>query len=231
MDILIEPACADPTDAVARDHALMTRMADAPDPAPLLRLWVNARAVVVGRKLTRLPNYDHACTTGADAGWPVVERDSGGTAVAHYAGVVNITLIRAESGTARSLEAGYTALCAPIIAALARQGISATTGSVPGAYCDGDYNIVSGGRKLAGTAQRWKKHRAGTGQILLAHASLNIADSATGVNAVNRFYAQAGGADVFNAGAHTDCVAENPDFDPETLIRRDLPEAFSRPPA
>lgn len=71
----------------------------------------------------------------------------------------------------------YQTLCRPLIEHLATLGVSARCASVPGAFCDGDYNLVVDGRKLAGTAQRWRRMQPGAGIHeaefgVLAHAVL-----------------------------------------------------------
>ncbi|MGG5828525.1 lipoyl protein ligase domain-containing protein, partial [Aeromonas salmonicida] len=50
------------------------------------------------RKGPPLPRYQAACEQLAREGWPVHVRDSGGTAVPHGAGILNLSLLLAGTG-------------------------------------------------------------------------------------------------------------------------------------
>ena len=47
-----------------------------------------------------------------------------------------------------------TAAGAPLLALLEEHGLAGSYDFVPGLFCDGQYNLVIGGRKVTGTAQR-----------------------------------------------------------------------------
>jgi len=80
--------------------------------------------------------------------------------------------------------------------------VTGTTGAAPGAFCDGKYNVLVDGRKIAGTAQRCT--RRGPGGALLAQAMLIVdADPAELTSAVARFYERAGSDRTFDARAVT----------------------------
>jgi hypothetical protein len=67
---------------------------------------------------------------------------------------------------------------------------------VDGAFCNGDYNLVVDGRKLAGTAQRWRKMAPHTGAAeddfaVLVHAVILCDENLAALwQAGNHFYAQ-----------------------------------------
>ena len=66
----------------------------------------------------------------------------------------------------------------------------ASYGSINQSFCDGRFNVAVEGRKLAGTAQRWRACSSRDGDwAILAHAIV-LVDAAIedGVAAVNRFY-------------------------------------------
>ena len=124
-------------------------------------------------------------------------RDSGGGAVPHGEGILHLSLVLPRSDApAFSIEALYRALCKPLRIALGGLGIETDLGAVPGAFCDGRFNLIHRGRKLAGTAQRWRGGPAGTGVIggyALAHALLVVDHDLSAANAaLNRFYTLAG---------------------------------------
>ena len=82
--------------------------------------------------------------------------------------------------------------CAIRGACLQEYGIAAVTGAARGSFCDGRYNVLVGGRKIAGTAQRRVERRGGG--ALLAQATLLVApDLELITRVVSAFYAVGGG--------------------------------------
>ncbi len=193
---------------IGREAALAEAVARGASP-PTFRLWEGAQALVVTRRQTRLPRFREAAAALAADGWPVIVRASGGEAVPHGAGILHLTLVlpRCDDAAAVSVETLYRALCAPLLAALSDLGIEAGFGEIPGAFCDGRFDLVAEGRKLAGTAQRWAGGPAGAGArrgYALAHALLLVEpDLAAATAALNRFYALAGAARRVDAAACT----------------------------
>jgi len=63
-------------------------------------------------------------------------------------------------------------------------------GEVEGAFCDGRFNVNLDGRKMVGTAQRWRQSKGGQRPVGLVHGALlldNERDSMVGaVNAFNQ---------------------------------------------
>jgi lipoate-protein ligase A len=189
-------AVGTPAERVRRDAELLEAVRAGAAP-PTARLWTNARSLVVARADARLPRFAAACTELERRGWPVAVRESGGTAVPHGPGVLSLSLaFRPTAGAPSTLESIYAALCAPLERALAGLGVRTERGAVAEAFCDGRYDLAVDGRKLAGTAQRW---RAGPGGptpdrgAVLAHAVVLVdLDRAEATAALNRFYAAAG---------------------------------------
>lgn len=142
----------------------------------------------------------------------MVVRSSGGTAVPHMAGMLNLSIAFPRATAPNlSIEEVYMALCAPIQLALRTLGIQTELGEVPGSFCDGRFNVVSSARKLAGTAQTWRQGLAGVPSSrghVLAHATLHVnPDIRTATNVVNRFYELAGGDQRFDPCASTTIAA------------------------
>ena len=173
---------------------------------PSLRIWENPRALVVTARESRLPTFDVASAALAADGWPVVLRDSGGTAVPHGPGILEVSLaLPLDRLPAHALEAIYAALCEPVRVALAELGVETGYGEVEGSFCDGRFNLVGDGRKIAGTSQRWRgglppSHRPDG--YVLAHMVLFVdADMGSATETINRFYARAGSDRRFDPGA------------------------------
>ena len=105
--------------------------------------------------------------------------------------VINIALVyvapRSEGDNGR-IENAYLRLCDPLCEVLRAWGGEASVGEIEGAFCDGRYNVNLNGRKLVGTAQRWRQGLGGKRPVVLVHGALlldNERDSM--VAAVNRF--------------------------------------------
>lgn len=165
-------------------------------------LWQAPQCLIVTRKDTRLPRYQAACEQLAREGWPVHVRDSGGTAVPHGAGILNLSLLLPRTTT--DLGHYYHLLGAPLLTLLAEYGLAGSYDFVPGSFCDGQYNLVIGGRKITGTAQRWLAPGQGHNGAVLAQAMLLVAgDVDEGTRMASRFYELAGGELRFAPGTST----------------------------
>ncbi|MCH7371638.1 MULTISPECIES: lipoyl protein ligase domain-containing protein [Aeromonas] len=165
-------------------------------------LWQAPQCLIVTRKDMRLPRYQAACEQLAAEGWPVHVRDSGGTAVPHGAGILNLSLILPRTTT--DLAHYYQLLGEPLLTLLADYGLQGGYDFVPGSFCDGQYNLVIGGRKVTGTAQRWLAPGQDHQGAVLAQAMLLVAgDVDEGTRMASRFYELAGGELRFLPGTST----------------------------
>ncbi|MFI8397721.1 lipoate--protein ligase [Pseudomonas sp. Choline-02u-1] len=149
------------------------------------------RALVMPRRLNRLPHFDHACEVSAMAGWPVLLRETGGEPVPQSAATINIALVYApprSEGDLNRIETGYRRLCDPICQLLDELGGASSVGEIDGAFCDGRFNVNLDGRKMVGTAQRWRQSQGGQRPVGLVHGAMLMDDEREAmVAAVNRF--------------------------------------------
>ena len=119
-----------------------------------------------------MPNFGAAQKVLAEQGWPVVVRCTGGSCVPQGPGVINLAVIHPKV-KGWHLEDGYQLLCALLRELFLEYGLDATTGEVPGSFCDGNYNLQVDGQKLVGTAQRWAGGSRDSAAVL-AHACLLV---------------------------------------------------------
>lgn len=149
------------------------------------------RALVMPRRLSRLPGFEYACEVSAANGWPVLLRETGGEPVPQSSATVNIALVYApprSEGDLGRIETAYRRLCDPICQVLDELGGVASLGEVEGAFCDGRFNVNLDGRKMVGTAQRWRQSKGGQRPVGLVHGALLLDDERESmVAAVNRF--------------------------------------------
>jgi lipoate-protein ligase A len=143
------------------------------------------------RRLNRLPGFEAACEVSAAAGWPVLLRETGGEPVPQSASTINIALVYApprSEGDQNRIETAYHRLCDPICQLLDELGGVSSLGEIEGAFCDGRFNVNLDGRKMVGTAQRWRQSKGGTRPVGLVHGALLLDNERESmVAAVNRF--------------------------------------------
>lgn len=148
-------------------------------------------ALVMPRRLNRLPGFEQACDISAAAGWPVLLRETGGEPVPQSASTINIALVYApprSEGDLNRIETGYRRLCDPIYELLDELGGKSSLGEVDGAFCDGRFNVNLDGRKMVGTAQRWRQSQGGQRPVGLVHGAMLMDNERESmVAAVNRF--------------------------------------------
>lgn len=162
--------------------------------APGFRVWSSEPALVVSRRESRMARFEEARAELRRLGWPVAVRDSGGGATPVTPGTLQLSLSFPLADPGRVSPARvYGALAAPVRIALRDLGVDTRFGRVPAAFCDGRYNLVTAGRKLAGTSQRWRggiPPASAPDAHVLAHLSLLVSpDLELATGAVNRFLA------------------------------------------
>jgi len=185
-------------EALALERALVERIRAATDIAqPETLVWRTQRAIIVPRGMPSRDYFAKASEACVALGFPVHERDTGGDLTPQDPGVVNFSIGFELRGSGASIKTAYQRLAAPLLAFLREAyGVAPYLSAVPGAFCDGDFNIVVDGRMLGGTAQRWKL-AGGEGEerrvIVLGHVAL-LADNDLGVafDALDAFYAASG---------------------------------------
>ncbi|MHC8317470.1 lipoyl protein ligase domain-containing protein [Pseudomonas sp. LB3P31] len=164
------------------------------------------RALVMPRRLSRLPAFEAASEVSAAAGWPVLLRETGGEPVPQSAATINIALVYApprSEGDQNRIETAYRRLCDPICQLLDELGGSSSLGEVEGAFCDGRFNVNLDGRKMVGTAQRWRQSKGGTRPVGLVHGALLLDNEREFmVAAVNRFNEACGLEQRVRAASH-----------------------------
>ncbi|GAA2351352.1 biotin/lipoate A/B protein ligase family protein [Saccharopolyspora halophila] len=140
---------------VATAHAMLRRVSDG-ETGPALRVYrPEARVVAFGRRDSLLSGFPDAVAAVRDAGFTPVLRAPGGRAVAYTERslVVDHAAPDVEGLAAMDQRfVGYAELWSGV---LARHGVDARVGAVPGEYCPGAHSVNARARvKLVGTAQR-----------------------------------------------------------------------------
>lgn len=196
--VRLERPASDVQMLIDGDLALLARVMGRGHKGMQWRCWQNRHCLVVPRSWSRLTGFREAVL---DCPLPVGLRASGGSAVIHGPHILNISLAwQAGDGDGIGIREGYVRLAAPIIAALAGLDVAADLAPVPGAHCDGAFNLVHDGRKLAGTAGLVRP--AGPMRGLLLHASLALAPMDGDLDIIKGFERHLGRPADYRADAH-----------------------------
>lgn len=200
----------------------------------ICEIWTTEQCLVAPARMAKKRGFREAAKDLTARGWPVFLRNTGGDVTPQGFGMLNISIAFAlPKGSPPSIEDGFDTLCAPIFAELSALGHRGRYAAVAGAFCDGAYNVVVDGRKVAGTAQRWRRSHADPARhVIFAHALVLIdADLVRGIEAVNRLRKACGERDEVHVDAHVNMRALHTvghwAGSPDTLAER-LKESFER---
>jgi len=168
-------------------------------------VWATNPCLIAPRSYLRRETFADARRKMKELGWPVYIRPSGGDVTPQGVGTLNVsTVFRVRKDDDRNVEAIYHWLCDPLISWVESLGKQASYGSINQSFCNGRFNVAVEGRKLAGTAQRWRACSSRNGDwAILAHAIVLVeAAIEDGVSAVNRFYEYCGIEDRVSPESH-----------------------------
>jgi hypothetical protein len=138
-----------------------------PQPAIVVTAREAARRFAPRDQASRIPSPARSSGRGDSTRWPLVVRDTGGAPVAVGPGMLCVSELHPLDEPLR-IEPEYGRFCARLANALRDAGVACSVGTRPGSFCDGRFNLLAGGRKLAGTALR--VYGVGAGRVLLSHA-------------------------------------------------------------
>ncbi|SDD03782.1 lipoate--protein ligase family protein [Natrinema hispanicum] len=161
--------------SIAADRDVSRRLLSiAADGDPAVRVWTPHRQIAFGRRDARREGYDRARAAADKRGFPPIERDVGGRAVA-YDGATTLAFARAEpvtdgrTGTTERYERATAAL----EQALRTLGLEPSHGEPDDSFCPGTHslsvNTRADGRerKIVGIAQRVRSDAALVAGIVL----------------------------------------------------------------
>jgi lipoate-protein ligase A len=137
------------TARVSRTAADTTRTA--------LRVWYPRPHVAFGRRDARADGYERAREIAADRGYPPMERDTGGRAVAFTGNILAIALAEPADATNAAIDERYERAVATLETALRDLGVDARRGEPPNSFCPGTHSLQTEAGKVAGLAQRVRR--------------------------------------------------------------------------
>ncbi|MGQ0333468.1 lipoate--protein ligase family protein [Halomonas elongata] len=209
-------------EGLAAEEALLESVCRGESHLECLAWSPHDRALVMPRRHARLEGFDEARSRLEGQGWPVLFRATGGTPVPQGPMVVNLALVvRCEvRSSAAHLEWGYHRLGDPWCDWLASLGVAeADLGEVAGAYCDGRFNVRIAGRKLVGTAQRWRRVKGSRDMALLVHGAMQVdGEPSMLVEVVNAFQEVVDDPQRFQPDAHITLRQAVPELELEEAL-------------
>lgn len=169
-------------ETVAADRAVTERMVDrvAAEREPAVRVWQPHRQVAFGRRDASADGYDRARELADERGFPPVEREVGGRAVAYTGRTVAFARAVPLEDPRTGLGERYDDVLGALERALADLGVETSEGEPPDSFCPGSHSLrtaVDGHqRKLAGLAQRVRTDAAVVAGILVVADHAETAD-------------------------------------------------------
>lgn len=144
---------------------------------PTVRVHRPAREVAFGRQDVASDGYPAAQEAARASGFAAVERLAGGRAAVFHEGTIAVARAYRDPEPPRHTYERFEEMGAVVAGALARLGIEARVGEVPGEYCPGAYSVnARGATKLAGIGQRMIRGGAHLGGVVVASGGREIAD-------------------------------------------------------
>ena len=153
--------------------------------------------VLLGPQDRRLPRVEQAAATLTARGLPVFMRISGGSAVLLDEHCLSFGAMRACRDLT-TLERNFRELAAGALEALRILGVKAAFGAARGSYCEGPWDIVVNGRKVAGISQAIRQ-----GFTLVSGMLLVDQEPVATTAFIQAFYRQAGSDRRFDPEAVT----------------------------
>lgn len=167
---------ADPALDTAVSRALMERVGAGELPETL-RLARPGAMVAFAKQDVNASGYSSAVAAARQQGFEAVLRLAGGRAAVFHEGTLAIAHSIPDTDPRPGIQQRFQDTAGLIARALARLGIDARLGEVPGEYCPGTYSVnARGKRKLAGIGQRLIKGGSHMGGVIVVDGAVRVRD-------------------------------------------------------
>jgi octanoyl-[GcvH]:protein N-octanoyltransferase len=164
----------DPALDVAVSRAILLRVADRELPETM-RITRPPAMVAFGRQDVAAANYEQGVSAARAAGFEAIERLAGGRAAVFHEHTLAIAHARPDDDPQAHIYPRFEEASEWLRAALARLGVDARVGEVPGEYCPGGYSVnARGEKKLAGIGQKLIKRGGHLGGVLVVENSARV---------------------------------------------------------
>jgi octanoyl-[GcvH]:protein N-octanoyltransferase len=158
----------------AVSRAIMLRVAGGELPETF-RLYRPSRIVAFGRQDERAAGFHMAVGAAREHGFDAVVRLAGGRAAVFHEGTLSFAHAIPDQDLTSRTFGRFRAMSDLMASALARLGVDARVGEVPGEYCPGEYSVNSAGLvKLVGIGQRLVSGAAHVGGVVVAEDAASV---------------------------------------------------------
>jgi octanoyl-[GcvH]:protein N-octanoyltransferase len=159
---------------VAVSRALLLRVADGELPETM-RITRPPAMVAFGRQDVATARYPNAVAAARSTGFEAIERLAGGRAAVFHEQTLAIAHARPDRDPQAHIYPRFEEASEWIRAAVARLGVDARVGEVPGEYCPGGYSVnARGEKKLAGIGQKLIKGAGHLGGVLVVENGARV---------------------------------------------------------
>jgi octanoyl-[GcvH]:protein N-octanoyltransferase len=159
---------------VAVSRALLLRVADGELPETM-RITRPPAMVAFGRQDVATARYPNAVAAARSTGFEAIERLAGGRAAVFHEQTLAIAHARPDRDPQAHIYSRFEEASEWIRAAVARLGVDARVGEVPGEYCPGGYSVnARGEKKLAGIGQKLIKGAGHLGGVLVVENGARV---------------------------------------------------------
>jgi lipoate-protein ligase A len=167
----------------ATSHALLRRVARK-DLDETLRLYVPDDAVMFSMLDAHRSGFKKALQQADERGFPGVFRLAGGHAALFHSQCLAFAWAMPATKSHQGIRSRFELVSQWIQRGLARAGVPAQVGEVPGEYCPGEYSVNAlGKKKLMGVGQRVIRGAAHVGGVIVVREAERIRDILTDVYA------------------------------------------------
>lgn len=144
-------------------------------PTALLHFYPSVRdTILLGAKDKLLANFSAGIDYLVDQGYTVSLRPHGGLAVVNDAGVLNLALVSDNNHYPLTIDEAYEQMVRLIDLTLARYNLQVEAYEIADSYCPGKFDLVVGGRKIGGIAQRRFKSGLTTAGYISVSGDQNV---------------------------------------------------------
>lgn len=174
LRLLTDSLPDDPALDTALSRALMLRVAAGELPETL-RVARPGAIVAFGKRDAVSRGYAEAVRVARAGGYEAIERLAGGRAAVFHAGTIAFAHAVADPDPRPGVTRRFERTAGLIAVALARLGVDARIGEVPGEYCPGSHSVNAGGeRKLMGVGQRLVAGGAHVGGVIVVSGAQRV---------------------------------------------------------
>jgi octanoyl-[GcvH]:protein N-octanoyltransferase len=163
-----------PALGTAVSRAILLRAAAGELP-PTIRVSRPGPVLAFGRQDAASRGYLEAVRAARGSGFEPVERLAGGRAAVFHEGTLSVSMAVPDGMPAARTETRFEGMAEAVRTALARLGVDARIGEVPGEYCPGAWSVNARGRaKLAGIGQRLISGAAHLGSVIVVRDAARV---------------------------------------------------------